>query len=94
MSWSTRQSWPLPSQDAEGVEDQKIIFSDVPVEIIKSVVELLYTGKCTLTPVSNVKELSDFMWSLGLNIQADRLQVDFPSSDNVAVTNNAVTKDQ
>ena len=27
-------------QDAEGVEDQKIIFSDVPVEIIKSVVEL------------------------------------------------------
>ena len=74
------------------MEDQKIIFSDVPVEIIKSVVELLYTGKCTLIPVSNVKELLDFMRSLGLNIQEDRLQVDFALlSDNVAVTNNAVT---
>ena len=62
------------------------------MEIIKSVVELLYTGKCTLTPVFNVKELLDFMRSLGLNIQEDRLQVDFALlSDNVAVTNNAVT---
>jgi len=81
-------------QDAEGVEDQKIIFSDIPVEIIRSVVQLLYTGKCTLTPVSNVKELLDFMRSLGLHIPADRLQVDFDSSDNVMVTNHAVDRDE
>jgi len=73
-------------QDAEGVEDQKIIFSDIPVEIIRSVVQLLYTGKCSLTPVANVKELLDFMRSLGLHIPADRLQVDFDSPDNVMVT--------
>ena len=34
------------------------------------------------------------MRSLGLHIQADRLQVDFASSDNVVVTNHAVTKDE
>jgi len=82
-------------KDAEGVgEDQKIIFSDVPVEIIRSVVQLLYTGKCSLTPVSNVKELLDFMRCLGLHIQADRLQVDFASSENVVLTNHPVTKDE
>jgi len=81
-------------QDAEGVEDQKIIFSDIPVEIIRSVVQLLYTGKCSLTPVANVKELLDFMRSLGLHIPADRLQVDFDSPDNVMVTNHAVTIDE
>jgi len=81
-------------QDVEGVEDQKIIFSDVSVEIIRAVVQLLYTGKCTLTPVANVKEILDFMRSLGLYIQADRLQVDFASAENVMVINRAVTKDE
>jgi len=81
-------------QDNEGVEDQKIIFSDVPVEIIRSVVELLYTGKCTLTPVANVKEILDFTGSLGLHIQADRLQVDFAGSEIVVGTDHAVPKDE
>ena len=32
----------------------KIIFTDVPLEVIKSVVQLLYKGACTLPTVSDV----------------------------------------
>ena len=73
---------------------QKIIFSDVPVEIIRSVVELIYTGECSLTRVANVKEILHFMRSLGLQIQADRLQVDFAGSGKVLVTNHSVIKNE
>ena len=62
------------SKVIEGIEDPQIIFSDVPVEVIKSVVQLLYTGQCTLSPVANVKGILDFMSSLGLKIPADTRQ--------------------
>ena len=43
--------------------------------LLKSVVELIYTGDCTLTPVCDVKAIMDLMKSMGLFIQADMLQV-------------------
>ena len=57
------------------LEDPKIIFTGVPLEVIKSVVQLIYTGECTLTPVCDVKSILDLMVCMGLFIQADRLQV-------------------
>jgi len=57
------------------VEDPKIIFTCVPLEVIRSTVKLIYTGACTLSPVSDVKAILDLLSAMGLHIQPDRLQV-------------------
>jgi len=57
------------------VEDPKIIFTCVPLEVIRSTVKLIYTGACTLSPVSDVKTILDLLSTMGLYIQPDRLQV-------------------
>eukprot|EP00092_Neocalanus_flemingeri_P025090 GFUD01027206.1.p1 GENE.GFUD01027206.1~~GFUD01027206.1.p1 ORF type:complete len:482 (-),score=128.17 GFUD01027206.1:32-1477(-) len=56
-------------------EDSKVVFTDVPLEVIKSVVQLIYTGQCNLSPVSTVMRILDMMKSLGLFMQPDSLDV-------------------
>eukprot|EP00092_Neocalanus_flemingeri_P093847 GFUD01119315.1.p1 GENE.GFUD01119315.1~~GFUD01119315.1.p1 ORF type:complete len:494 (+),score=143.31 GFUD01119315.1:154-1635(+) len=58
-----------------GDSDSKVVFAEVPLEVIKAVVQLLYTGQCTLSPVSDVKSIWDMMNSLGLVMQPDRMEV-------------------
>ena len=56
-------------------EDSKLVFADVSVEVVKSVVQLLYKGTCTLSPEADVTKILDMMWSLGMCIMPDMLQV-------------------
>eukprot|EP00092_Neocalanus_flemingeri_P107491 GFUD01137959.1.p1 GENE.GFUD01137959.1~~GFUD01137959.1.p1 ORF type:complete len:491 (-),score=144.44 GFUD01137959.1:41-1513(-) len=63
------------SQASGGMDDSKVVFDDVPLEVIKAVVQLLYTGQCNLSPVSDVKSIWDMMNSLGLVIKPDRMEV-------------------
>jgi len=63
------------SLTTDGREDPKIIFSDVPLEVIKSFVQLIYTGSCTLSPVADVTSIWELMRSLGLVIPPDKLAV-------------------
>jgi len=65
------------------VEESKVIFTDVPLEVIKSVVELIYTGECSLPAMANVKAILDLAKSLGLHIQPDRLQVNQAKQENI-----------
>eukprot|EP00092_Neocalanus_flemingeri_P016256 GFUD01017601.1.p1 GENE.GFUD01017601.1~~GFUD01017601.1.p1 ORF type:complete len:468 (+),score=126.17 GFUD01017601.1:162-1565(+) len=63
------------SQTTGEREDSKVVFTDVPLEVIKSVVQLIYTGQCNLSPVSTVMRILDMMKSLGLFMQPDSLDV-------------------
>eukprot|EP00092_Neocalanus_flemingeri_P038120 GFUD01041490.1.p1 GENE.GFUD01041490.1~~GFUD01041490.1.p1 ORF type:complete len:465 (-),score=127.59 GFUD01041490.1:84-1478(-) len=63
------------SQASGGMDDSKVVFADVPLGVIKAVVQLLYTGQCNLSPVSDVKSIWDMMNSLGLVIKPDRMEV-------------------
>jgi len=71
------------SQSSDGREDGKVVFTDVPLEVVKSVVQLIYTGQCNLSPVASVTSILEMMKSLGLFIQPHRLEV-VESSEVVA----------
>jgi len=66
---------PHLSKLLNGVDDSKVIFADVRVEVIKSVVKLLYTGECTLSPIADVTAIMDLVRTLGIDITPARLQV-------------------
>ena len=57
------------------LDDTKIIFTEYPLDVIKSFVQLIYTGSCFLSPVANMKSILELIGSLGIFIQSDRFEV-------------------
>jgi len=86
--FSSLTDFPLETEDA------KIVFPDVPTEVIRSLIQLLYTGECQLSPVADVVSILSLASVLGLFIQPDRLKVCEKESDNGSAmeeVENAVT---
>jgi len=74
--FSSLTDFPLETEDA------KIVFPDVPTEVIRSLIQLLYTGECQLSPVADVVSILSLASVLGLFIHPDRLKVCVKESDN------------
>jgi len=51
------------------LDDPIVVFPDVPIEVIRSLVQLLYTGVCSLTPKAETVAIMDLAHSLGLFIK-------------------------
>lgn len=86
--FSSLTDFPLETEDA------KIVFPDVPTEVIRSLIQLLYTGECQLSPVADVVSILSLANVLGLFIHPDRLKVCVKESDIGSVmeeVENAVT---
>jgi len=73
--FSSLTDFPLETEDA------KIVFPDVPTEVIRSLIQLLYTGECQLSPVADVVSILSLASVLGLFIQPDKLKVCAKESD-------------
>ena len=72
------------------VDDSKVIFTDVSLEVVKSVVQLIYTGECSLKVMADVEGIMDLARSLGLLIHPDKLQLNLTRQENT-VTKQAPT---
>jgi len=55
--------------------DAKIVFPDVPTQVINSLIQLIYSGECPLSPVADVVAILRLANVLGLFIPPDRLTV-------------------
>jgi len=55
--------------------DAKIVFPEVPTQVIKSLIQLIYSGECQLSPVADVVAILSLANVLGLFIPPDRLKV-------------------
>ena len=55
--------------------DAKIVFPDVPIEVIKTLIQLIYTGECQLSPVADVVAILSLANTLGLFIPPQSLKV-------------------
>jgi len=73
--FSSLTDFPLETEDA------KIVFPDVPTEVIRSLIQLLYTGECQLSPVADVVSILSLASVLGFFIHPDRLKVCEKESD-------------
>ena len=58
-----------------GNTDVKIILDGVSLEVISSLVQLLYKGECLLSPTCDVKSLFDLSFALGLRISAENFRI-------------------
>ena len=65
--------------------DATIVFPEVPTQVIKSLIQLIYTGECQLSPVADVVSILRLATVLGLFIQPDRLKVCEKESGNKSV---------
>jgi len=84
---------PVLLHDAQ---EGNVILPEVPVEVIKALVQLIYKGECSLSPVADVVAIVNLARDLGFFIHPATLQVDeqeVHASDISAVDNRiAVNK--
>jgi len=53
------------------LDDPLVVLPDTPIQVIRSLVQLLYTGVCSLTPQAETVAVIDLAHSLGLFIRVD-----------------------
>ena len=56
-------------------QDAKIVFPDVPIAVIETLIQLIYTGECQLSPVADVVAILRLANTLGLFIPPPCLKV-------------------
>jgi len=78
--FSSLKDFPLDTHDA------KIVFPDIPTEVIRSLMQLIYTGECQLSPVADVVSILKLATVLGLFIHPERLKVCVKESGNKGIT--------
>ena len=69
----------------DDVQEGTVIFPEVPVEVVTALVQLIYKGECSLSPVADVVAIMNLARDLGFRLQINKQEVN--ASDIDAVDN-------